>query len=401
MAGVCSLESGDAQGAIPELKAALRLNPASAKIHFDIGRALAILGNRAEAKSEYAAALAHKSPYPEADSALGMLLLNEGQRDAAAEHFNAALVAKPDMEDAHYGLARALKSQGRVAASRLELEESEMLLQRQSDAIMSSHLSNESLNRAKNGEIPAAVQLARTAVWLNPANAVADYNLALLLADEGDLEAAVLQFRKAISLAAFRTVFYVDLSKAQERAGDRNGALKTIRSAIRASPTEAALQARLKELNESSPKGSQRQTIHNSDRFPFGASSDTADDHFAFATQLSTEGDFVGAIGEMLRALALEPGRNDIRYSLAVTETQIGQFERAEFELRTVLRSSPNSVKARMALASLLFQANDVVGAASELRGVLLLEPDNQQAARLLQQCESSLSGFKNPGKVH
>lgn len=399
MVGVCLLESGDAQGAIPELKAALRLNPASAEINFDIGRALTILGNRAEAKSEYAAALARKSPYPQADSALGMLLLNEGQNDAAAEHFNAALIAKPDMEEAHYGLARALKAQGKVAESRLELKDSKMLLQRQSDAIMSSHLSNESLNRAKSGDIPAAVQLGRTAVWLNPANAVADYNLALLLADNGDFEASILQFQKAISLAPFRTEFYVDLSKVQERAGDRNGALKTIRSAICATPTEPALQARLKQLDESNAKIPQCQSIHDSDRFPFGASSDTADDHFAFATQLSTEGDYVGAIGEMLRALTLEPQRSDIRYSLAVAETQIGQIDRAEFELRTVLRSSPNSAKTHMALASLLFQANDLTSAVSEFRQVLLMEPDNHQAARLLKECESSLSRSGNPGR--
>ena len=105
---------------------------------------------------------------------------------------------------------------------------------------------------------------------------------------------------------------------------------------------------------------------------------------------LSKEGDFLGAIGEMLRALSFEPGRSDIRYNLAVAETQIGQVDRAELELRTVLLQSPDSVEARVALGSLLFQNGDFANAEAEFRRVLALQPSNQLAAQLIKQCQVS-----------
>jgi tetratricopeptide (TPR) repeat protein len=64
-------------------------------------------------------------------------------------------------------------------------------------------LSNESLDLAKKGNFPAAVQSAREALVLEPENAIAHFNLGLLLADSGDLGSAILELRKAISLAPF------------------------------------------------------------------------------------------------------------------------------------------------------------------------------------------------------
>jgi tetratricopeptide (TPR) repeat protein len=385
MIGVCLRESGNAHDAIPELKAALNLEPASAETHFDLGRVLESVGNSSEAYSEYLAALKNKAPYPEADNAIGLLLLARKENDAAAAHFRAALAARPDFEGAHYGLAKALKAEGKTQDSNLEMKQASMLLKEQSDQVMSSHLSNESLDRAKNGDIQGAIQLAKRAVWLDPANAIANFNLGLILADAGNLEAAIYQIRKAISLAPFKIAFYLSLSRAQEKANDHAGALAAIQRAMQIDPADPALEASLKRFERNMPP---RQFITNTDPFAFGAPSDTANDHFAFATQLSRQGDFIGAIGEMRRALRLEPARSDIRYNLSVAETQIGQYDRAELELRTVLQLSPNSVPAHMALGSLLFQQNDLANAATEFRQVLLLQPDNPQAARLLQQCQ-------------
>ncbi len=389
MAGVALLESEDANKAIPELKAALSLKPTSAEVHFDLGRALEAAGNSSEAYVQYAAALKERVPYPEADNALGLLLLARRENEAAAEHFNAALAVRPDFESAHYGLAKALKAEGKIEESKVQLKQASMLLQRQSDAVMSSHLSNESLDRAKRGDIQAGIQVARKAVWLDPTNAVANFNLGLLLADTGNLEASIYQLRKAISLAPFRTNFYLDLSRMQEKANDRAGAIETINKAMQIDPADPALNAVLKRLEAGDSSAMHGQPPpKDAGRFAFGAPTDTADGHFAFATHLSEEGDFIGAIGEMLRALTLEPTRSDIRYSVAVAETQIGQYDRAELELRTVLQLAPDSVQTHMALGSLLFQANDLTNAASEFRKVLQLQPDNQQAVKLLQQCQ-------------
>ena len=391
MAGVAYLESGDTSKATAELKAALSMDPASAEVHFELGRALSAAGNSSDAYSEYLAALKLKSPYPEADNALATILLARRQNEAAVQHFSAELAAQPDSETAHYGLAKALKEEGKTERSKLELRAAALLLQRESDAVMSSHLSNESLDRAKQGGGKAAIDLARKAIWLNPANALANFNLGLLLADAGDLEASIHQLRKAISLAPFRIVFYLDLSRVQQKAGRHADAVATLRRAMQVDPTNPDLAAALKEngIEDAAKRGL---PAADSERFVFGSPSDTADGHFAFATRLSDEGDFLGAIGELRKALTFEPARIDVRSSLAIAATQIGRYDDAELELRNVLRLTPDSVTTHLALGSLLFERNDLFNAAPEFREVLRLEPKNQQALKLLNECQSKSS---------
>jgi len=391
MAGVCLLESGNAAAAIPELKAALKADPHSGQIHFNLGRALEASGDTTNALTEYEAAVQDKKPFPEAESALGNLLLTKGSVQEATENFKAAVAADPDDQGARYRLARALRAEGKSAEAKLELKQAAMLIQKQSDSIMSIHLSNESLDHAKSGDLSGAIQSARKALWLDPENAIADYNLGLLLADSGNLNASIFEIRKAISLAPLRSVFYVDFAKVQEKAGNSHAALESLRRAAQMDPANQDLQAKAKALETSVHSQPSRKTATKAeDQFFFGAPYDTADGHFAFATQLSKEGDFLGSIGEMLRALSEQPGRSDIRYSLAVAETQIGQIDRAELELRTVLLQSPDSVEAHVALGSLLYQAKDFVNAAAEFRQVLALQPVNQQAAQLLKQCQAN-----------
>jgi tetratricopeptide (TPR) repeat protein len=391
MAGVALLESGDASKASTELELALRLDPSSAEAHFELGRALAAAGNSSAAYPEYLTALKLKFPYPDADDALATILLTRHENEAAIRHFNAALAAQPDFESAHYGLAKALKAAGKTEKSRLELKAASLLIKRQSDAVMSSHLSNESLDRAKQGDTKAAMELAKNAIWLNPVNALANFNLGLLLADAGALPASIHQIRKAISLAPFKIVFYLDLARVQQKAGDQAGAGNTLRRAMQIDPADPALSAAVKKSgmdNQSTPSSPLGAPDVGGGRFAFGASSDTADDHFAFATRLSDEGDYIGAIGEMRQALSFETARADIRYNMAIAAAQIGRYDDAEYELENVLRLTPDFVPAYLALGSLFFEQKDLANAASELRETLKIQPGNQQALKLLRQCQ-------------
>jgi tetratricopeptide (TPR) repeat protein len=269
-------------------------------------------------------------------------------------------------------------------------------LKRQSDAVMSSHLSNESLDRAKQGDLQAAIDLARKALWLDPANALANFNLGLFLADAGNLSASMHEIRKAISLAPYRLAFYLDLARVQQKAGDQAGAVTTLDRAKEIDPTDPALLAALKK--SAVPAAGERAAPDPAPapeeraQFLFGAPSDTANGHFAFATRLSEEGDFLGAIGELRQALTLSPARSDIRYSSAVAAAQIGRYDEAEFELRNVLRLTPGSVPAHLALGSLLFEQRDLANAAEEFRAVLKIQPGNPQALKLLKECGVSSS---------
>ncbi len=387
MAGVCLLESGNHEAAIERFKSALLLRPDAAAIHFNLGRAYEAAGNLPQAKEEYLKAVKLKSPYPEADVALGSLMLAKHDYSGAIAQFRAALIANPDLETAHYKMARALRMSGSEEESRVEFQQAAYLSQRLSDGIRASHLSNEALERAQHGDFPGAVQSAREAVALDPQNAIALYNLGLLLADSGDLNQAMLDLRKAISLSPLQSRFYASLARMQEKSDQPSRAIESLRRALRLDPGNSVLQSQLAALKGPGSSPSEVEAEEKENPFAYGAPSDTPDGHLAFATQLSKEGDLRGAIGELLRGLALQPGRNDIRYSLAVAYMGLGEYKRAEYELRKILLKSPESIETRLALGTALLQEHEQAYAAAEFRKVLASQPTNSDAIQLLSQC--------------
>jgi tetratricopeptide (TPR) repeat protein len=390
MIGVSLLETGAPGAAIPQFRSALRLGGNSAELHFNLGRAFEATGNTAAASTEYAAALAQRQSYPEADQALANLLFLSANYAAAAKRYQETLAKNPDLEAAHYGLAKTLQAEGQRTDAKVEFRQVKELLQRQSDAIQPSHLSNESLELAKQGNFEKAIETARQAVALEPERAVPHYNLALLLADSGQFQPAILEIREAISLAPLQAVFYVNLSRMQQKLGDATDALESLHRAALFNPNMSITDADAKTLNAALPTGRAQRDPREKIPMPYGASTDTAADHFAFATQLTREGDVEGAIGELLRSVALEPDRSDLRYNLALAYEQNGQNERAALEFRKVLllnANDANSLQAHLALGATLLRMKDFTAAAVELRRVLSLQPHNQEAAHLLSQC--------------
>ena len=388
MVGVSMLETGAAASAIPPFRSALLLNPKSAELHFNLGRALESTGDNSGAYIEYMAALQHKTSYPEAEVALGNLLYLRADYASATGRFQAALMHNTDLEAAHYGLAKSLRTQGKISDAQFEFRQAKALLQRQSDAIRSSHLNNESLQLAKNGDFVAAVQTAREALALEPESAIPHYNLGLLLADSDHLLPATHELRNAISLAPLQGSFYLNLSRMQEKLNDRAGAADSLRHAIVLTSPTSALEEHLKFLAAQLPHTNIEAKSVGSTPFPYGAIANTPAAHFAFATQLNNEGDLQGAIGELLRALAQQPTDDIVRYNLAIAYMQAGQDEKSDLELRKVLLLTPDSVRAHIALGTVLLQMKDVVNAAAEFRRVLVLQPDNHEAPQLLSQCQ-------------
>lgn len=386
---LCFLGSGHFNSAAHALRSVLQLRPNSAQAHFEMGQALQSLGKTSQAGSEYLLAIHNRPSFPAAQAALGNLLLHQGDIAAASEHFHLALRQNPELEAAHYGLARTLQASGNNREAKLEFREASSLLQRQSDEIQSSHLSNQSLQEAKKGSFATALQLAQRAISLNPQNVVADYNYGLLLADSGDLPAAARQLRNAISLSPLQSRFYAVLSRMQQKEGDYGQAAASLRIAVQLQPGDMALLRRLKLLEATKPRVPEAKDQGDSS-FPFGAPSNTAADHFAFAQTLAREGDLEGAVGEMSRALELQPERPDIRYALALVYTRLGEFDRAELALQKALLQSPDFTGAHIALGALFLHQSDKAGAFAEFKDALRLDPRNSEALQMLARCKCS-----------
>jgi Flp pilus assembly protein TadD len=240
-------------------------------------------------------------------------------------------------------------------------------------------LSNEGLDAARRGENETAVRTLREAVQLRPDAPIAHYNLGLVLADRGELAAAREQVVQAISLSPTEARFYLALGRMWNREGDGPRARAALQRASELDPANGVAEAELRNPNLSKAIGSAED-----DPYRFGAPTDTADAHFAFATVLARRGDWTGAAGEWLRVLALRPNDVDARNNLGVSYARVGEDDRAELEFRKALLVFANSTSAHFGLAMLDLQHGNKAAAVEELREVTRLQPEYPQAQSLL-----------------
>lgn len=370
-------EIGDQEGAIRELRGALAVSSVAPDIHLDLGKALEAAQRSSDAEREYREAVRLRLDYAEAETALGKLLLTAGSYLEAIEHFKRALRSNPDLLAAQYGLARGLLKLGRSAEASLALRQVAILSKKVEQAVRSTRLSNEGLDAAHRGDTKTAINLLRVALDLQPDNALAHYNLGLVLADNGEFVAGTAQVVEAISLAPLEPRFYASLGRVWRQNGDVQHARAAFERTLDLDPANRTALTELTNLPEKS------RTVVD-DNFLFGAPTNNPETHFAFASLLGSRGDWMGAIGEWLRVLTLQPNNVDARNNLGISYAHLAKDENAELEFRKALAVASDSPGAHFGLAVLEMQQGKKADAAQELREVLRIQPNYPQARNLL-----------------
>lgn len=154
------------------LRAAALARPDNAAWRADLGDALARAGRSAEAKREYAAALALDPALGRAHNNLGLLLEREGRTEDAAERYRMALRDPDSRAQAHHNRGNMLLAAGRGAEAerhyRAALRLDARLLQSQ------VNLGNILAGRGRYGE---AANLYRSALKTDPRSIEARANL--------------------------------------------------------------------------------------------------------------------------------------------------------------------------------------------------------------------------------
>ncbi len=371
---------GQLDEAVEVLKRAIAIEPSSAAGHFNLAVALEKSDHPQEAKGEYEAAIAARSDYPEASSALGKLLLRLGKPAQAEQLLLRSLCLNPDLADVHYALARALRALKRTSAAKIEFEEAADLARLQPEGIESMHLSNEGLALGSRGDFTGAIASFRRAIALNPTDGVPHYNLGLMQADAGDVKGAIRELTVAISLLPGQAKPWFDLGRAYERQGDGERALEAFAWAARLAPSDDAMQAKLRSFETAGiPLGELPQ---HSLYIP----NDTAEDHLASGQKLRQEGRPMDAVSELLRALSLEPANADARGSLASAYVSMGNLDKAMLEYHKLLLVSPQDASAHFALGKILLKQGHAAQAASQFRAVLAYQPESAEARASLAQ---------------
>lgn len=387
--GAGLVSTAQPSNAILALEEAIRLSPRLSQAHFNLALALEATDRLEDAAKEIRLAISTRGEYPEASSALGSLLFRMGKTGEGKQEVETALRLDPDLTDAHYTLARILHSLGRDTEAANEFAEVKELSARQAVGIQSSQLSNQGLQLAAKGDMPAAAVLLRKAIALKPDYGVPHYNLGLILADLGDTGGALGEVTKAISLLPGQPKPWLELGRLQRRAKDDAAALESLTWAAHLSPADPAISAELASLKSGKFSGPGVPAPAAVMQSPLlGAETDTAADHLKFAEELSAHRDFQGAAGELLRCLSLEPALLVARRLLAGAFEQLGEHQRAMLEYRKVLLIAPGDLEAHICMGKILFAQGEVDEGLKQLREALRLNPQSGDARSALADAE-------------
>jgi tetratricopeptide (TPR) repeat protein/transglutaminase-like putative cysteine protease len=93
--------------------------------------------------------------------------------------------------------------------------------------------------------------------------------------------------------------------------------------------------------------------------------------------------DFPGAIGDLSRAIALDPAGARLVYNRGVAYAALGDFPHALADFDAAVRLEPHSVKALAARARIRFETGDDKGARADLDAAVAAAPQTPEAARV------------------
>jgi Flp pilus assembly protein TadD len=98
----------------------------------------------------------------------------------------------------------------------------------------------------------------------------------------------------------------------------------------------------------------------------------------------------MGARGELLRALALQPAKTNPRLALAGNYERLGDHSRAILEYHKLLLSLPSDPDVHFGLGKILLEQGNAKEAADELRTALTYRPGSAEALAALDQAEKA-----------
>lgn len=170
---------GDLDGAIRELRTAIRIRPRDAVALNTLGAYVQMQNNTAEAETLYRAAIESRPDYPDAHYNLASLLLSRDALDNAIVQLREVLRLEPDDAKARAKLIEALETRAHSLASGGRLKEAtadfrELVSLQPEDSDVCTNLG---VAYAMQGAFAQARELLERALRLNPGNAIARKNL--------------------------------------------------------------------------------------------------------------------------------------------------------------------------------------------------------------------------------
>ena len=233
--------------------ATLKKNPSCWMAHYNLGIVLSGEGGTDEAIEHYQHAVVLRPDYAEAHYNLGRLLVEQGRLDDAIAHYEKAVAINPADPEAQNNLGVTLFGTGRVDGA---IEHYQKALEIQPGyAEASCNLANALISK---GDLDGAIARYRLCVAAIPNQAEAQYNLASALLRKGRTDEAIVHYQKVIELHPDSVDAHSNLGSALLAQGRVPEAVAEYTQALRISPENIAALSNLAWLLATSVDRSQR-----------------------------------------------------------------------------------------------------------------------------------------------
>jgi tetratricopeptide (TPR) repeat protein len=293
-------ETGRIEEAMAHCERSLQLQPGFPEANYDLGVMLAGLGRPDEAAAHYEQVLRIKPDYVDAHINLGVILVGLGRPQDAIVHYQAALRLKPDSADAHSDFGMALHALGRFPEAVTQFEQATRL--NPGSAEIHNNL-GVALDHA--GRVPDAIAQGEEALRLKPDYPEAHNNLGTALREANRLPEAIQHYEAAIRLRRDYLNAQYNLGLALALAGRPAEAIPHYQEALRLKP-------------------------------------DSAEAHGNLANALLALGRNAEAIAHLQRALEIDPNQAVLHYNLALVLRALGRSPEANPHYEQARRLRPD-----------------------------------------------------------
>lgn len=227
--------------AVTALRRSLTLAPERALTWHELGLTFQSMGRRAEAVDALRKAIARDADFAEAHSNLGILLAAGGDGAAAERSFREAVRIQPNYADARGNLANVLASSGRRAEAVVEFESALKFRPADAGTRYNYALALGGLGRYEDAQRELEACLRADGKFTDAHELLGDLLLARSKAGE-----AASHFREAVAQRPASARANLGLGIALAAAGDRAGAMASLRKA--AAGTDEEVRKRAMEL---------------------------------------------------------------------------------------------------------------------------------------------------------
>ena len=292
--------------------------------------------------------------------ALGLLLRDAGQGNAALDCFKKAVMAAPDHVEAQLHMAETLLDLDQFAAAATAYRRLTILIP---DFAPIHTALGVALKRGD--DVAAAMACYQQAMALDPEDPAPVFNLALALEEAAKSEEAIAAYETVTSIAPEMLEAWVNLGNLHHREKRFAAAAEAYERALVVNPKDASTWSRLGVVADALGARDEARAHY---RMALEIDPECVAAHYNLGISLREEGDLAAAIHSYRQALAADPARAEVLYNLGLAQQADGDAAAAETSYRAAISVDADQVAAQNNLGTALLDQGQLVEAVDAYR---------------------------------